>query len=95
MLPASAWTVSVRELPARHNGVREVPQLHALPQHVFTSRTRDLAVLLAGGVVSRGMFRGCVAAPRAFPAATVVQRARVWHCRCVVCAARQGRQDAH
>ena len=30
--PASAWTVLVRVLPARHNGVREVPPLHALPQ---------------------------------------------------------------
>ena len=64
MPPESAWTVSVRELPARHNGVREVPQLPALPQHVFTSRKRGLAVLFACGVVSWGMFRGCVAAPK-------------------------------
>ena len=92
---ASAWTVSVRVLPARHNGVREVPQLHALPQHVFTSRKRGLAVLTAGGGVSWGVFRGCVAAPRAFPAATVVPRARVLQRRCVVREARQGGQDVH
>ena len=33
-LYGSAWTASVRLLMVRHNGVREVPQLRALPEHV-------------------------------------------------------------